>query len=82
MYTAVAVVAINVVGNVVLIPRMGIVGAAIATTISYSVDAAVKLAIYSRLSGNRWSESIVVPWGDLALVREALSSLVGSGEAR
>lgn len=42
MYAAICVLAINVTGNVVLIPKYGIVGAAWATSLAYCFDAVVK----------------------------------------
>ena len=45
MYVAVGVVSVNIIGNVILIPACGIDGAAIATSIAYMVDAAVKVCL-------------------------------------
>lgn len=42
---------INLVANILLIPRLGIVGAAASSAISYSCHAAMMLAIASRISG-------------------------------
>lgn len=68
MYTALMVVAVNVTLNVALIPGMGINGAAIATTLAYSVDAVAKLFIYAGVSGNAWWRPIVFSRGDWDLV--------------
>ena len=46
-----AALVVNVVGNLLLIPRLGIVGAAAASLISYSAHAAMLVAISSRLAG-------------------------------
>ena len=43
MYIALAVVSINIVGNVIFIPYHGIIGAAWATSIAYCFNAAVKV---------------------------------------
>ena len=48
MYVAFAVVAINITGNIILIPDYGIVGAAIATSIAYCFNAAVKVWLVKR----------------------------------
>ena len=45
LYVSVFVVGTNVVGNLVLIPRMGLVGAAIATTVAYGLNAVIKLVL-------------------------------------
>ncbi len=44
-------VASNVVANIILMPRLGIVGAALASVISYSVSAAWLLVVAHRISG-------------------------------
>jgi O-antigen/teichoic acid export membrane protein len=52
--------AVNVVANLLLIPRLGIAGAATASLVSYSTHAALLVAISSRLSG-RSPLAYVVP---------------------
>jgi O-antigen/teichoic acid export membrane protein len=52
MYTAVIVVITNIAGNFVLIPLMGLSGAALATTIAYSLNCIFRIWIYSSLSQN------------------------------
>lgn len=42
MYSSLAVVTINIAGNVLLIPELGIIGAALATSIAYCSNAAIK----------------------------------------
>ncbi|HYM83427.1 MAG TPA: polysaccharide biosynthesis C-terminal domain-containing protein [Candidatus Dormibacteraeota bacterium] len=57
---AVVALAVNIAANLVLIPRLGIVGASAASLISYTTHAGMMLTIASRLSGQSpWS--IVVP---------------------
>ena len=69
-YAALLVVIINVMLNIILIPRMGITGAAIATTIAYTLNGVVKLWIYSHLSKNPWWKSIVLNSNDILLFKE------------
>ncbi len=62
MYTiwaSIATVATNVVGNLVLIPRLGISGAAIASTISYTLLSAIVIWYYLRETGVSWT--VLVP---------------------
>jgi len=54
--------AINVVANLVLIPPLGFVGAAIASLISYSVNATLLLFIAARLSRRR-KRDFILPTG-------------------
>ncbi|MPX90681.1 MULTISPECIES: flippase [unclassified Salinivibrio] len=42
MYISLAVVTINIVGNILLIPELDIIGAALATSIAYCANAAIK----------------------------------------
>ncbi|MBN2006822.1 MAG: polysaccharide biosynthesis C-terminal domain-containing protein [Anaerolineae bacterium] len=62
---AITAVIINVVLNLSLIPKYGIIGASLASTISYSVNAVVLIVIFLRMSGARISELFVVRKSDL-----------------
>jgi len=55
-YSATLEVGVNLAANVLLIPKMGINGAALATTLAYTCDAAMKVAVFSHLNRNRWWE--------------------------
>jgi O-antigen/teichoic acid export membrane protein len=55
----------NLVGNLVLVPRLGITGAAIASSISYSLLSLLLIRYYLRESG--------VPWSALLVCRRDLS---------
>src|SRR5262249_43371473 len=62
------VAAVNVVGNLILIPRLGISGAALASTISYSVLSIIVTWYYLRETGLRWT--VLVPrWTDVQTYR-------------
>jgi O-antigen/teichoic acid export membrane protein len=66
--------AINVPLNLLLIPRLGIAGAALASTVSYSVCCLVPLIAFVRLTG--------VQYRDLLLMRrEDVNRVVGIGRA-
>jgi len=52
----------NVILNVILIPRIGLVGAALSSTVSYTLSAVVILIFFLRITGVRIS-SLVVPTG-------------------
>lgn len=51
MYSAIGVVAINVAGNIMLVPEYGIVGAAWATSVAYCFNAVVKFYMVRLLPG-------------------------------
>jgi len=73
--------AVNIAGNLVLVPRMGISGAAIASSISYSLLSLMLIRYYLQESGVPW-EALIVRWSDLsaytAFWRRGLAP-IGSG---
>ena len=54
-YIAVTGLIVNIVLNVVLVPKYGITGAAWASALSYSTSFLIRLLAYCRISGNRWT---------------------------
>jgi Na+-driven multidrug efflux pump len=66
--------AVNVPLNILLIPRMGISGAALASTICYTVGAIVVLAMFLRISKNSWVDTLLLKREDLRIYRSALST--------
>jgi O-antigen/teichoic acid export membrane protein len=50
---------LNIILNVIWIPHWGIVGAAWATTVSYSAMFMISLFVYSKISGNAMKNSII-----------------------
>jgi len=75
MYTAMVVVAVNVAGNLILIPLYGLTGAAAATTIAYLLNVVLRLIIYGRFTDNRWYDSVFVRASDFRMIRSAVRSL-------
>lgn len=72
MYTALIIVAINIIANIILIPRFGINGAAVATTLSYASNTITKLYLYSKISQNTWWKSLLMNQDDLILIKGIL----------
>lgn len=70
MYTSGLVMICNISGNIILIPLYGLAGAAISTSISYSILLIATLYIYGRFSGNYWMDSIFVREEDFRMARE------------
>ena len=68
---------VNIVANLLLIPPLGIIGAAVASTVSYSLNAAMLLTIASRLSRRRPLEFVVPGRAELRRLREGLRDLRG-----
>jgi len=63
---AIAVI-VNLGLNIIWIPKLGIEGAAWATTVSYSVALAGRVFFYCRISGNSWKKVLLPQRGDWAL---------------
>jgi len=70
-YISVAVLVGNVILNIMLIPRLGIIGGAISTTIAYTINTALKTAVYTRMTRTSWTNLYTPTGEDLALVRQA-----------
>ena len=66
---------LNITLNVIFIPKWGIIGAAWATSISYSVTLLVILIIYSKISKNKIKDIIFLKNSDLRLYRNILISI-------
>jgi O-antigen/teichoic acid export membrane protein len=69
--------AVNITANLILIPRMSINGAALASSISYGVTALVTLVVFRRLSGRGLAETILVRPSDLRAVGRAVGAVLG-----
>jgi O-antigen/teichoic acid export membrane protein len=69
--------AANLVANVLLIPQFGMNGAALASTISYSLTAALMLLVYHRLSGQGLRQTLLVRRSDIKRAFTELRALAG-----
>jgi O-antigen/teichoic acid export membrane protein len=67
--------AANIALNIVLIPSVGISGAAAASSISYTATALVMVAAFTRLSGQGWLETLVVRPSDIVALARASRAL-------
>jgi O-antigen/teichoic acid export membrane protein len=66
---------VNVASNLLLVPELGINGAALASSISYSVTAVLTLAVFMHVSGRGLRETLVLRRSDIAAARAALARL-------
>ena len=62
-------VILNIVLNVILIPKKGIEGAALATAISYFITFIITVLIYDKTSGNKMIDVIIPKKSDLMLYK-------------
>jgi O-antigen/teichoic acid export membrane protein len=67
--------AANIACNVVLIPRFGILGAAASSSISYGLTALITLAVFVRMSGRGWRETLILRRSDVAALRAAFDAI-------
>lgn len=67
---------INIVLNIILIPYLGISGAAIASTISYIVGALLFSIAYVKQGNIRYSELFILKTADIELIKSSLSKLL------
>jgi O-antigen/teichoic acid export membrane protein len=68
--------AANVVANLILVPRFGILGAAVASSVSYGLTALVMLAVFIRLSGRGVAETLIVRRSDVVAAIAVFRALV------
>ena len=82
IYTSLAAVIANVILNFIWIPRYNISGAALASTVSYTVSFLMATFFYCRLSGNSWTKVIFPQRGDWALYQQTAKVLAQSVQRR
>jgi Na+-driven multidrug efflux pump len=78
--TSALALAATLTGDLLLIPRFGIVGAALASTLAYTLQTIVLLRIYTRLEHVRWRDVLLLDRDDLRLYRRLIAT--GRGGAR
>lgn len=74
--SAIALV-VNVVGNFLLIPWFGGEGAAMATSISYTVMSVISLVLFSRVTGTRFSEIFLFRKSEIQTIKINLIRFLG-----
>lgn len=73
LYISIPVVLVNIICSIVLIPKFGIKGGAMASTIAYGVDAAAKLWLYSYISKIPWWRTIIFDTSDKLLLKKGFN---------
>jgi O-antigen/teichoic acid export membrane protein len=72
---------INITANLLLIPRIGAVGAALSSTISYSVVTLLFISRYIRLTQSHWTDLLILRKKDLILVKGAFITMINNLKA-
>lgn len=79
LYMGVFVVVLNVALNVLLIPYIGAIGAAVATTIAYMSNLAVRLIIFKRFTNAKIADAILPRMADFSLLRSYVFERINQG---
>ncbi len=66
----------NIPLNLFLVPWIGLIGAPISSTISYSVAALVTLLIFLRVSKNRWQDVLIIKMSDITFFKQWMSQKI------
>jgi O-antigen/teichoic acid export membrane protein len=74
MISAVLALAVNVAANLLLIPRFGISGASMASSLAYSAAALVTMILFLRLTGSGVSELLLLRRADVVYLARILQS--------
>jgi O-antigen/teichoic acid export membrane protein len=76
IYISSASFALNIILNVLWIPRFGIIGASLATSISYTFAFLLITAVYSKVSGNRLWNIIIPRNSDFYFYRNLITKII------
>jgi O-antigen/teichoic acid export membrane protein len=72
-YIGIFSVLLNIILNAIFIPKIGIVGAAWATAISYSFNFFSLLIIYAKISGNKIKDVVLIKKNDIEYYKKFIS---------
>ncbi|MBN2184246.1 MAG: oligosaccharide flippase family protein [Candidatus Krumholzibacteriota bacterium] len=73
-----AALAVNIISNIILIPRIGISGAAVSTSISYFVQVVVTLISFKKITRVAAASLLIPRYEDLRLFAGALNRIISS----
>jgi len=73
MATSIVVVIVNIMGNILFVPSLGLAGAALATTIAYSLNLVLKLWIYWWFTGISPANSLILRMTDMQRLGRSFS---------
>jgi O-antigen/teichoic acid export membrane protein len=65
-------VVVNIIGNVLLIPRYGIEGAALATSFAYSLNLVLRLFMHNYFTGVKFYKNLIIGKDDIVMLRSVL----------
>lgn len=74
MYSSLLVIIVNIIGNIILIPILGLIGAALATSLAYTLNLMFRLVIYRYLTACRLASFFIVRRDDFRYLKSLLAS--------
>jgi O-antigen/teichoic acid export membrane protein len=72
MYTSIFTVVSNIVLNFLLIPKIGIAGSAISTSVTYSLSTLIKMVLFKRETGLQYSQFIFLQKEDIEAYKKII----------
>jgi Na+-driven multidrug efflux pump len=75
MYTSAFVMILNIILNIILIPKYGLLGAAVATSIAYSINTILRVWLFSKLENTFKIVSLIITFNDLIYLKNKLRVL-------
>lgn len=75
MYTSIFTVISNLLLNILLIPAIGLSGAAISTSVTYTLSTIIKMILFKRQTGLNYSKFIILQKEDFLLYKEFLKKV-------
>jgi O-antigen/teichoic acid export membrane protein len=72
MYTSIFTVVSNIVLNFLLIPKIGIAGSAISTSVTYSLSTLIKMVLFKRETGLQYSKFIFLQKEDIEAYKKII----------
>jgi O-antigen/teichoic acid export membrane protein len=75
-YIAIVVAFLNVILNIILIPKYGVVGAALSTSFCYGIDALIKVIYFSHLHKISLLKFVMIKKSDFKLYQTNFMSLI------
>ncbi len=73
IYSSLISAVVTVILNLILVPRIGINGASLATSFSYTAFTLTTLVFYINYTHSRWQDILIVKKSDLVLIRSIFS---------
>lgn len=76
IYSGTTALILNIILNIILIPIWGITGAALASSVSYTLSFLITLYFYCKISGNSWIITIIPQKADLILYQKFIKQFL------